>query len=93
METLAAPPRRAASIFENPSWLLIAVLVSVRLLFAGFVSINVSNFGQESDIARFRQIATTPGVPYRDFPVEYAPVETAVIEAVAKGGPGRRSSE
>lgn len=31
------------------------------------------------DVARFVQIATTPGLPYRDVPVEYAPLETLVI--------------
>jgi hypothetical protein len=30
-------------------------------------------------IVRFREIAAHPGIPFRDFPVEYPPVDTAVI--------------
>ncbi len=31
------------------------------------------------DIARFVQVATSGGIPYRDFPVEYMPLETLLI--------------
>lgn len=31
------------------------------------------------DIARFVQVATSDGIPYRDFPVEYMPLETLLI--------------
>jgi hypothetical protein len=34
-------------------------------------------------VARFTEIATTEGRPYRDFPVEYPPVSLAAIEAAA----------
>jgi hypothetical protein len=37
------------------------------------------------DIARFHQIATANGQPYRDIEVEYAPAETIAIELLAGG--------
>ena len=34
------------------------------------------------DVARFVQVASAPGMPYRDVPVEYMPLETGVIRLV-----------
>ncbi len=34
------------------------------------------------DLSRFREISTTPGTPYRTFPVEYAPGEVLFIESI-----------
>jgi hypothetical protein len=39
------------------------------------------------DPLRFMQIATAAGTPYRDVPVEYAPVETLVILAIGRSTP------
>jgi glycosyl transferase family 87 len=35
--------------------------------------------GPTDDLARFAEIKDQVGVPYRDFPVEYAPVETLIV--------------
>ena len=39
------------------------------------------------DPFRFMQIATTPGTPYRDFPVEYPPLETLLAVAIGGSSP------
>jgi hypothetical protein len=39
------------------------------------------------DPFRFAQIATTHGTPYRDFPVEYPPLETLVAVAIGDSSP------
>ncbi len=38
-----------------------------------------------SDMTRYREIATAPGRPHQDFPVEYPPVLYAAIEVLAQG--------
>jgi len=40
---------------------------------------------QDADIARANRIATSPAVPYRGFPVEFMPVQTAFDRLVAGG--------
>jgi hypothetical protein len=37
-------------------------------------------YAEADDVARFVQVATREGVPYRDFDVEYAPAETILID-------------
>jgi hypothetical protein len=54
---------------------LLAVRVLVLLL-----AIRVALTGPVTDdVARFHQIAVAPGTPYRDFPVEYAPLELLIV--------------
>jgi glycosyl transferase family 87 len=38
--------------------------------------------GGLDDAGRFQEIARAPGLPYRDFPVEYAPAETLLIQII-----------
>ena len=76
-----------ASILASPPTVLIVLLVAVRV-FVLLVTIRVAHSPRldDGDIIRFEQIATTEGRPYRDFAVEYAPLELATIRAV--GGDG-----
>jgi hypothetical protein len=59
---------------------------AVRLLIVGHVVVwgAVVAFAPPEalygDIGRFAQLVTTPGIPYRDFPTEYAPLQTLLIE-------------
>ena len=39
------------------------------------------------DPFRFMQIATSRGTPYRDFPVEYPPLETVLVLLIGKATP------
>ncbi len=72
------------SLFANPTWLVIGILVAVRLL-VGLAAAEGRGVVTDPDVTRFQQIATSEGRPYRDFDVEYAPVETIAIELLTGG--------
>ncbi len=62
---------------------LLAVRVAVVL-----VTVQIgSHRPLTDDLSRFLEISTTPGTPYRTFPVEYMPGETLIIEAVGTSDP------
>ncbi len=62
---------------------LLAVRVAVVL-----VTIQIgSHRPLTDDLSRFHEISTTPGRPYRTFPIEYMPGETLFIEAVGTSDP------
>jgi len=71
----------------TPAPAMIVALVLVRVVIL-VVTIHVGDTRTivDGDVLRFGEIATTPGTPYRDFPVEYAPIETISIRAVAGDG-------
>jgi hypothetical protein len=48
-----------------------------------FIAVHVAGSRPlTDDLARFQEIAATPGVPYRTFPVEYAPGEVLFVESI-----------
>src|SRR5436190_14088439 len=53
--------------------LALRIVVLVVAIQAGRTS------GPTDDLARFAEIEQQRGVPYRDFPVEYAPIETLIV--------------
>jgi Glycosyltransferase family 87 len=59
-------------------------LLGVRVVVLIAIVVTASHTALVDDLARFREVATTPGTPYRDFRVEYAPLELLVILAIAK---------
>jgi Glycosyltransferase family 87 len=59
-------------------------LLGVRIAVLVAIVVTASHTALVDDLARFREVATTPGSAYRDFPVEYAPLETLMILAIAK---------
>jgi hypothetical protein len=70
-----------------PVWLpatLIAVHVLALALVIGDAMVNPVT---DVDVFRAMRIATSPATPYRDFPVEYMPLETAVLHAIAQDDP------
>jgi Glycosyltransferase family 87 len=71
-------------LFANPTWLVIGVLVAVRVLVCVGAAQGIGAI-TDTDVGRFHQIAISEGRPYRDFDVEYAPVETISIELLAGG--------
>ena len=75
-------PRRSL-IGARPSTLLIVVLIGVRVLVL-LLAIHRAPTTADEDVHRFRQISQTEGRPYRDFPVEYAPLEVLAIEAIGR---------
>ena len=61
-------------------------LLGLRIVVLVTVIVGVPRF-PSSAASRYVAIAETPGIPYRDFPVEYAPVEVAILEGIGAGGP------
>jgi hypothetical protein len=55
---------------------VVVLLLTIRVAVAGPIT---------DDVARFHQIATTAGTPYRDFAVEYAPIELLVVRLFGSG--------
>jgi hypothetical protein len=81
------PPPQRSPIGARPSTLLIAVLIGLRV-FVLLLAIHRASTTVDEDVHRFHRIATTEGRPYRDFPVEYAPLELLAIEAIGRPGIG-----
>jgi len=78
----------ADGILWRPTALLVAGLVGVRLLIAGLtIGAALIHPVTDVDVWRAERIATSPARPYRDFPVEYMPMELAMLEAIAGDGP------
>lgn len=71
-------------LFANPTWLVIGDLVAVRWLI-GLGAEEGRGVVTSPDVTRFHQIANSERGPYRDFEVEYTPVETIAIGLVANG--------
>jgi glycosyl transferase family 87 len=76
-----------AELLADPTRIVIGLLIAVRLIVAGLGVVEARGVGGnlDVDVTRFHQIATSDGRPYRDFDVEYAPVETVAIEIFAGG--------
>jgi hypothetical protein len=63
------------------------VLLALRIV-ALFVAIGAGRTSEPTDdLARFAEIKRQAGAPYRDFAVEYAPVETLIVRFGASGDP------
>jgi hypothetical protein len=75
----------------SPAFVLL--LLAVRLVVA-VATIEAARTGPmlDTDVQRFEEIATSEGLPYRDFPVEYAPLELLTIDALAGDGAGATAS-
>jgi hypothetical protein len=65
---------------------IIAALVFVRLviLIVAIIDVHTRTIADPS-ILRFRQIATSPGRMWRDFPVEFPPIEALTIRFIGGG--------
>ena len=85
--TLHAEADRPISVFANPPVAIVVVLVAVRVVvLVATVQADHARPVVDDDVLRFGQITTAVGTPYRDFPVEYMPVELMTIRAI--GGDG-----
>jgi hypothetical protein len=71
---------------ESPSAPLIAVLVLVRVIVAvaAFVKLGADPI-VDDDVLRFHTIAQAEGTPWRDYDVEYAPIEAGLIVLIGSG--------
>ena len=82
-----------ASIFSDPPVVVLVLLVAVRVIVL-VATLQADHTGtvDDDDVLRFDQIATTSGTPYRDFQVEYMPIELVAIRAMAADGPSATAS-
>jgi len=66
---------------------MLITLVLVRILaVALLIADATANPVEDPDVQRAERIVTSPATPYRDFPVEYMPLETAILQVVAGHG-------
>ena len=72
-----AASRRSGSL-DRMTVLLLGAHVLVWLAVLAFHPSDALS----DDVARFVQVASANGMPYRDVPVEYMPLETALIRLV-----------
>jgi hypothetical protein len=87
-ERTAAPTGRRTSVFANPPAVILLTLVAVRIVvLVATLQADRARPVKDDDVLRFDQIAEARGTPYRDFPVEYMPVELVTIRAIAGDGP------
>ncbi len=71
---------------QVPTGLLVG-LVAFRVVALALVIVDAERSPmRDPDVLRAERIATSPARPYRDFPVEYMPLETGAIELI--GGDG-----
>jgi hypothetical protein len=77
-----AEPREPGSSGRRPSLLLAANLIVRVVLLAAVLVWALGRITPASDALRFREIATSRGAPYRDYAVEYAPVELVFARVI-----------
>ena len=69
-------------VASGPFFLLILLAIRVVMLLYSIRTAQLHPGGFD-DASRFHEIATLPGRPWRDFPVEYAPIEAAILRTLA----------
>ncbi len=71
---------------QRPSTALFGVLIGVHLAVLVVLVARADAIAPgDADLDRANRIATSPAVPYRGFPVEFMPLQTAVDRALAGG--------
>ena len=74
------------TLFDRPSTLLIAILVLSRVALASVAIAKLaSDPVADDDVLRFHALAHADGMPWRDFDVEYAPIEAYLILLIGQG--------
>jgi hypothetical protein len=80
---------RFGGLVGEPSRLVLGVLVAVHVSVAVLAMVrSASAVVTDDDVLRFHEIAQRDGTPWRDFEVEYAPLETGVILLLGGATPG-----
>ena len=80
-----APAERSGFLQRPAAWAVVA-LIAVRLLVLVVILVRADAIGSiDADVGRAFRIATSPAIPYRGFPVEFMPIQTAFDRLVAGG--------
>ena len=83
-----APAERSGFLQRPAAWAVVALIV-VRLLVLVVILVRADAIGSiDADVGRAFRIATSPAIPYRGFPVEFMPIQTAFDRLVAGGAIG-----
>jgi len=82
-------PAGRTGFLQRPSTTVLAVALGLHVLLLVVVLVRADALAaRDADIARANRIATSPAAPYRNFPVEFMPLQTAVDRALAGGDVG-----
>jgi hypothetical protein len=83
---MAHAPAERTGFLQRPSAGLLGSLVAIHLLVLVVVLIKATSLGAvDADVGRAFRIATSPAIPYRTFPVEFMPLQTAADRLLAGG--------
>src|SRR3954470_5656145 len=86
---MAHAPAERTGFLQRPSTGLLAGLVAIHLVAVLVIIAKASALGSvDADVGRAFRIATSPAVPYRTFPVEFMPLQTAADRLLAGGTVG-----
>ncbi len=74
---------RTRDLLDRAPRAMLIALVATRVLTVGLLATDIVRHDvQDPDAQRAQRIVTSPATPYRDFPVEYMPLETLVLHVV-----------
>lgn len=74
-------PRR--DLLDRAPVAMLVILIGLRLLTLGLLATDIARHRiEDPDAQRAWRIVTSPATPYRDFPVEYMPLETLMLHGV-----------
>jgi hypothetical protein len=83
---MAHAPAERTGFLQRPSTGLLGGLVAIHLLVLLVIVARASSLGAvDAEVGRAFRIATSPAVPYRNFPVEFMPLQTAADRLLAGG--------
>jgi Glycosyltransferase family 87 len=84
---MSSPQSEPRGLLRQVPTALLVGLVAFRVVALVLVIADAERSPmRDPDVLRAERIATSPATPYRDFPVEYMPIETGAIELI--GGDG-----
>jgi hypothetical protein len=84
---MSSPQSEPRGLLRQVPTALLVGLVVFRVATLALVIVDAErNPMRDPDVLRAERIASSPATPYRDFPVEYMPLETGAIELI--GGDG-----
>lgn len=83
---MAHTPAERSGFLQQPSSAVLGVLVALHVLVLVVILARADSLAPgDADVARANRIATSPAIPYRNFPVEYMPLQTLFDRTLATG--------
>lgn len=83
---MAHTPAERAGFLQQPSTAVVGVLVALHVLVLVVILARAGSLAPgDADVERANRIATSPAIPYRNFPVEFMPLQTLFDRTLATG--------